>query len=94
MPWQRTKPHPAARSRSNAAAGQPLIAPTSSGTLSLEHKIVLSPLTRCRMTAGTDAPNDLVAQYYSQRSSQGGLIISECAYVSQAARGYIRWVRA
>lgn len=40
--------------------------------------------------AGSEAPNDLVAEYYRQRTSQGGLIVTECNHVSAAARGYVR----
>ncbi|KAF2400580.1 putative 12-oxophytodienoate reductase [Trichodelitschia bisporula] len=57
------------------------------GTLELKHRVILAPLTRNRgvpVSEGTsDAPNrewypdDLVAEYYEQRTTPGGLIITE-----------------
>jgi N-ethylmaleimide reductase len=58
------------------------------GDLRLPNRIVMAPLTRNRATRGTDAPNDLNAEYYTQRAS-AGLIISEGTQVSQQGQGYI-----
>lgn len=58
------------------------------GRLHLEHRVVLAPLTRNRGTplkAESTAedpnrvwlPNDLMAEYYAQRATKGGLLITE-----------------
>lgn len=47
----------------------------------------MAPLTRSRAGQG-DAPRDLNAEYYEQRSS-AGLIISEATQVSQQGQGYL-----
>ncbi len=46
----------------------------------------MAPLTRCRASAGR-VPNDLMAEYYRQRSS-AGLIISEATSISAMGVGY------
>ncbi|GMF80916.1 unnamed protein product [Phytophthora fragariaefolia] len=53
----------------------------------LKHRVVMAPLTRLR-TGEAGTPTDLVAQYYSQRISDGGLIITEATNISATARGY------
>ncbi|RDW89588.1 FMN-linked oxidoreductase-4 [Coleophoma cylindrospora] len=58
------------------------------GSLTLSHRIVLAPLTRNRATPAVKEPtpenpnrawipNDLMAEYYTQRTTPGGLLISE-----------------
>ena len=55
--------------------------------LSLRNRIVLAPLTRSR--AGVDRiPNQLMAEYYAQRS-EAGLLITEAATISEEANGWI-----
>jgi 2,4-dienoyl-CoA reductase-like NADH-dependent reductase (Old Yellow Enzyme family) len=54
-----------------------LFTPWSIGKLQLKHRIVMAPLTRNRATVSTAAPNDLIAEYYEQRASDGGLLITE-----------------
>ncbi|WP_024851251.1 alkene reductase [Hydrogenovibrio kuenenii] len=49
------------------------------GDLSIPNRFVMAPLTRCR--AINHLPNDLMAEYYSQRAS-AGLIITECTMVT------------
>ncbi len=65
-----------------------LFSPFRLGDLELNNRIVMAPLTRNRATKGTDAPNDLNAEYYRQRAS-AGLIISEATQISQQGQGYI-----
>jgi hypothetical protein len=43
-----------------------------------------------RCAPGTEAPRDLNKLYYQQRSSPGGLIVTECSHISAAGRGYVR----
>ena len=52
----------------------------------LKHRIVLAPLTRCRAFGGIPQPN--AALYYAQRSTEGGLLISEATVVSPQGFGY------
>jgi N-ethylmaleimide reductase len=48
----------------------------------------MAPLTRCRATHESNAPNELIAEYYRQRAS-AGLLISEGSQISQRGQGYI-----
>jgi 2,4-dienoyl-CoA reductase-like NADH-dependent reductase (Old Yellow Enzyme family) len=63
-----------------------LFDPVRIGALNLPNRIVLAPLTRCR--AGVERiPNQLMAEYYTQRAS-AGLIISEATSVTPMGVGY------
>lgn len=63
-----------------------LFDPITVGALALPNRIIMSPLTRSR--AGSQRiPNDLMAQYYTQRAS-AGLIISEATSVTPMGVGY------
>jgi len=64
-----------------------LFTPAKAGALSLGHRVVMAPLTRMRSDPG-DLPNALMREYYSQRASQGGLIISEATPISRQGYGY------
>jgi len=64
-----------------------LLLPVESGTLHLKNRIVMSPMTRCRAIG--NVPNDLMAQYYNQRS-EAGLIITEGVSPSPNGLGYAR----
>lgn len=57
------------------------------GPITLKNRIVMAPLTRSRAGQG-DAPRELNAEYYEQRTS-AGLIISEATQVSQQGQGYL-----
>lgn len=75
----------AAADRSSSKLFQPL--DIADGKIKLKHRVVLAPLTRNRGTPVKDStpedpnrewvPNDLMVEYYSQRATDGGLIISE-----------------
>jgi 2,4-dienoyl-CoA reductase-like NADH-dependent reductase (Old Yellow Enzyme family) len=41
----------------------------------------MAPLTRNRAAEGTLAPNDMMAEYYEQRASDGGLLITEVSFL-------------
>jgi len=69
-------------------ATSPLLQPYRLGNLELPNRVVMAPLTRSRATHNTNAPNELVAEYYRQRAS-AGLIISEASQISQQGQGYI-----
>jgi N-ethylmaleimide reductase len=57
------------------------------GAMNLNHRVAMAPLTRMRAVAPAYAPTDMMVEYYSQRASKGGLIITEATHVCQAARG-------
>ena len=63
-----------------------LFDPIQIGDWQLSNRIIMSPLTRCRASAGR-VPNALMAEYYRQRAS-AGLIISEATSVDPMGVGY------
>jgi N-ethylmaleimide reductase len=65
-----------------------LFIPLSIGPLTLKHRVVMAPLTRSRSEQPGDVPGDLMREYYTQRASDGGLIISEATTISATARGW------
>jgi len=64
-----------------------LLSPAALGSVALQNRMVMAPMTRSRATEASYAPNALMAEYYAQRAS-AGLIISEGTLVSPNARGY------
>lgn len=64
-----------------------LLSPVRLGALNLKNRVVMAPLTRCRIDNPGDVPTELMARYYAQRAS-AGLIISEGTIVSPQGRGY------
>jgi N-ethylmaleimide reductase len=71
-----------------ATAEALLFQPFDLGGLPLRNRVVMAPLTRNRATTGTEAPNQLMADYYRQRAG-AGLIVSEASQISQQGQGYI-----
>ncbi|KAL4440482.1 hypothetical protein ABPG75_003483 [Micractinium tetrahymenae] len=69
-----------------APADNPLFWPFVMGPFELAHRLVMAPLTRCR--AIDSIPRSNAVEYYSQRASDGGLIISEATCISDTAHGY------
>ena len=65
-----------------------LLSPLRVGDLELSHRVVMAPLTRMRSTQPGDVPNALNATYYSQRATEGGLLISEATQISLLGKGY------
>ncbi|TAQ91364.1 hypothetical protein B7494_g280 [Chlorociboria aeruginascens] len=65
-----------------------LFTPLKVGANTLQHRVVMAPLTRHR--ADDDhVPLPMVAEYYSQRASvRGTLLISEATLISPRAGGY------
>ena len=60
--------------------------PLQIGSLKLDHKIILSPCTRMRgykESEGVFAPGDRNVEYYGQRASKGGLLITEATNISR-----------
>lgn len=65
-----------------------LFSRTTIGPYVLSHRVVMAPLTRMRSEPG-DLPGALMAEYYAQRATEGGLIISEATVVSTTGNGYL-----
>eukprot|EP00889_Picochlorum_renovo_P006968 jgi/Picre1/33998/NNA_001475.t1 len=65
---------------------QELFQPLKVGSMDLAHRIVYAPLTRCR--ALTSVPVQMSVQYYSERATKGGLMITEGTIVSEHGFGY------
>src|ERR1700722_9064488 len=56
---------------------QKLFTPVQFGAIALKHRVVMAPLTRSRSEQPGNIPGSLMAEYYGQRASEGGFIISE-----------------
>ena len=67
---------------------KPLLTEFKLGELALKNRIVMSSLTRGRADNAALAPTTLHTEYYAQRAS-AGLILTETAWVSKNAIGYI-----
>mgnify|MGYP003885167411 CR=1 FL=1 len=68
---------------------QKLFRPLQVGELGeLQHRVVLAPLTRNRAEEPTLAPSSLHVEYYAQRATPGGLLITEATYISPESHGY------
>ena len=65
-----------------------LFTPVQLGSLNLKHRVVMAPLTRSRSEQPGGIPGDMMVQYYSDRASDGGLIIGEATNISLTARGW------
>lgn len=63
------------------AANQAIFTPIKVGNSHLKHRVVLAPLTRLRATLD-NVPIDLHVEYYKQRASDGGLLISEATGIN------------
>ena len=55
----------------------------------LSHRIVLAPLTRNRATEPSLCPHNDHVEYYTQRATPGGLLITEAVNISPEAVGYV-----
>ena len=65
-----------------------LLDPIKLRDLDLPNRVIMAPLTRSR-SGESRIPNDLMAEYYSQRAS-AGLIISEATTISPQANGWVQ----
>jgi N-ethylmaleimide reductase len=69
-------------------AAAPLFTPIAIGSFELKHRIVMAPLTRSRARQPGDVPGELMREYYTQRASDGGLIITEATTICTTGRGW------
>ena len=65
-----------------------LFSPITVGPYPLSHRLVLAPMTRLRAEPD-ETPSEMMVEYYRQRASPGGLLISESAHPSSDSRGYL-----
>jgi N-ethylmaleimide reductase len=65
-----------------------LQSPISFGSIQLGHRVVMAPLTRLRSKQPGNIPWELNVEYYRQRASPGGLLISEASQISPQGQGY------
>uniref|UniRef100_M8BTX4 12-oxophytodienoate reductase 2 n=1 Tax=Aegilops tauschii TaxID=37682 RepID=M8BTX4_AEGTA len=63
----------------------PLMTPYQMGPFEFSHRVVLAPMTRSRSYGNFPQPHAM--QYYAQRATEGGLLISEATGVSADAQG-------
>jgi len=66
-----------------------LFRPLQVGRIFLKHRVIMAPLTRSRSIQPDSIPGDLMARYYTQRASDGGLIIAEATNISLTSRGWL-----
>jgi N-ethylmaleimide reductase len=64
-----------------------LFEPIQLGNLQLKNRIVMPPMTRSRATQPGNNANEIMAEYYAQRST-AGLIIAEGTQISALGQGY------
>jgi N-ethylmaleimide reductase len=70
-------------------AASKLFSPLQLGRIGLlQHRVVLAPLTRNRATEPELAPSIHMVQYYRQRASPGGLLITEATHISPESLAY------
>jgi N-ethylmaleimide reductase len=66
-----------------------LFSPIKVGRYTLSHRIALAPMTRLRTIQPGDIPSPMMAEFYGQRASEGGLEIIEGTSISIGARSYL-----
>ncbi|KAI3868451.1 hypothetical protein MKW92_021839 [Papaver armeniacum] len=66
----------------------PLMNPYKMGKFQLSHRVVLAPLGRLRSYDYLPQPHAVL--YYSQRTTDGGFLISEATAISETSLGYPR----
>ncbi|KAI3789984.1 hypothetical protein L2E82_02793 [Cichorium intybus] len=63
-----------------------LFSPYKMGKFNLSHRVVLAPMTRCR--ALNSIPNQALVEYYKQRATAGGFLITEGTMISPTSAGF------
>nr|QCF46593.1 12-oxo-phytodienoate reductase [Pohlia nutans] len=66
---------------------KPLMKPIQIGLHQLKHRVVLAPMTRCR--ARNTLATDMMKDFYCQRATEGGLLISEGVCVAANGHGFV-----
>lgn len=57
--------------------------------IELENRFLMAPMTRSRASQPGDIPNELMAEYYAQRST-AGIIVTEATQISMQGKGYAK----
>ncbi|KAI5117171.1 hypothetical protein M0805_003987 [Coniferiporia weirii] len=74
-------------STSSPAASDLLFTPLKVGEITIQHRVVMAPLTRNRAD-DAHVPTDMITEYYSQRASvPGTLLVTEGTFIAQRAGG-------
>lgn len=68
----------------SATTASKLFSPIRIGPYQLNHRLVLSPMQRLRADQH-GVPKPLMAEYYAQRTTPGGLLVTESAGISPTA---------
>ena len=79
------KTHPTSKEQ---VSNLKLFTPFKVGNLALKHRVVHPPLTRLRANPD-DSVSEMMIEYYTQRASDGGFMITESVHPSYDSRGYI-----
>lgn len=66
-----------------------LFSPIAFGPYTLSHRVVLAPMTRLRTIQPCDIPSPMMAEFYGQRASSGGLVVIEGVSISITGRSYL-----
>ncbi|KAL6226775.1 hypothetical protein ACLB2K_000736 [Fragaria x ananassa] len=70
----------------SSSTGLTLFSPYKMGKFNLSHRVVLAPMTRCR--ALNELPQPALVEYYSQRATPGGFLITEGTSPSDQSAGF------
>ncbi len=65
-----------------------MLTPVKIGAITLKHRIVMPAMSRLRAQWPSAVPSDLMREHYSQRASDGGLLIAEATAVAPEGRSY------
>ncbi|KAG1106171.1 hypothetical protein G6F42_016854 [Rhizopus arrhizus] len=71
------------------AATKAIFSPIKVGNNNLKHRVVLAPLTRFRASFEA-VPSPLQVEYYKQRATEGGFMITEGTFIHRLAGGYVQ----
>jgi NADPH2 dehydrogenase len=72
----------------SAAVSSQLFEPLQLGEITLQHRVIMAPLTRFRADK-EHVHGDLAVQYYGQRAEvPGTLLITEATFIAAEAGGY------
>lgn len=71
-----------------ASLTKTLFSPLNIGVHTLQHRVIMAPLTRMRASPLDAVPSPFAAEYYGQRASEGGLIITEATQISVQGQGF------
>nr|GLL20406.1 12-oxophytodienoate reductase 3-like [Ipomoea trifida] len=67
-------------------SGPKLFSPYKLGRFNLAHRVVFAPCTRCR--ALDSIPQQAHVEYYSQRATQGGFLLTEGTMIDPTSAGF------